>query len=194
MVHYRVWKEPQGLESVWFIKPFVLRYVRREKRPNQQNYVNVYFSPRNSGMRWCRRFLLLGFRRLLVTLWHCDDKKKSGITEREREREVPQKLCSTYERLALPWQSNEKVSQTPAQKWGADRRRTEQNILKEAPEHRLSGSMGVKSVQSITSAQLIELSSTHTHPHPREDFSLPQMHSSSFWCRDKETDRDRSLI
>lgn len=32
MVHYRVWKEPQGLESVWFIKPFVLRYVRREDK------------------------------------------------------------------------------------------------------------------------------------------------------------------
>ncbi len=84
---------------------------------------------------------------------------------------MPQKLCSTYERLALPWQSNEKVSQTPAQKWGADRRRTEQNILKEAPEHRLSGSMGVKSVQSITSAQLIELSSTHTHTHIQEKTS-----------------------
>lgn len=74
-----------------------------------------------------------------------------------------QKLCSTNEREALLWQSNEKVSKAQAERWGEDRRRTEQNILKEAPEHRLSGSVGVMSVQSITTPQLTEFCSTHTH-------------------------------
>lgn len=103
---------------------------------------------------------------------------------------MPQKLCSTYERLALPWQSNEKVIQTPAEKWGVDRR-TEQNILKEAPEHRLSGSVGVISVQSITTAQLTELSSTHTHTPKRRLFTTARslaLHSGAETRRLRETE------